>query len=86
MSFQLLFESTRISKFLESKGKIIPSFRSGIREAAMLVYSCIVHLNSCFSFIVSYIDSFIILDFYLKFFAYFCVLKKNPKNAEDRNM
>ena len=33
MSFQLPFESTRINKFLESKRKIIPSFRSGIREA-----------------------------------------------------
>ena len=28
MSFQLPFGSTRISKFLESKRKIIPSFRS----------------------------------------------------------
>ena len=35
MSFQLPFESTRISKFLESKRKIIPSFRSGIREASL---------------------------------------------------
>ena len=34
MSFQLPFESTRISKFLESKRTIIPSFRSGIREAS----------------------------------------------------
>ena len=35
MSFQLPFESTRISKFLESKREIIPSFRSGIREASL---------------------------------------------------
>ena len=32
MSFQLPFESTFISKFLESKKKIIPCFWSGIRE------------------------------------------------------
>ena len=35
MSFQLPFESTCISKFLESKWKIIPSFRSGKREASL---------------------------------------------------
>ena len=35
MSFQLPFESTCISKFLESKRKIIPCFRSGIREASL---------------------------------------------------
>ena len=35
MSFQLSFESTCISKFLESKSKIIPSFRSDIREASL---------------------------------------------------
>ena len=35
MSFQLPFESTRISKFLESKRKIIPSFWSSIREASL---------------------------------------------------
>ena len=35
MSFQMPFESTRISKFLEGKRKIIPGFRSGIREASL---------------------------------------------------
>ena len=35
MSFQLPFESTCISKFLESRRKIIPCFRSGIREASL---------------------------------------------------
>ena len=35
MSFQLPFESTCISKFLESKRKIIPCFRPGIREASL---------------------------------------------------
>ena len=34
MRFHLPFESTRISKFLESKRKNIPGFRSGIREAS----------------------------------------------------
>ena len=35
MSFQLPFESTCISKFLESKRKIIPCFRPGIGEASL---------------------------------------------------
>ena len=35
MSFQKPFESTCISKFLESRRKIIPCFRSGIREASL---------------------------------------------------
>ena len=35
MSFQLPFESIRISKFLESKRKIIPSFRPGLGEASL---------------------------------------------------
>ena len=35
MSFQLPFESTCISKFLESKRKIIPCFWSGMREASL---------------------------------------------------
>ena len=33
MGFQLLFESTGISKFLETKQKIVPSFQSGVKEA-----------------------------------------------------
>ena len=35
MSFQLPFESTCISEFLESKRNIIPCFRPGIREASL---------------------------------------------------
>ena len=35
MSFQLPFESTCIRKFLKSRRKIIPCFRSGIREASL---------------------------------------------------
>ena len=35
MSFQMPFESTHISKFLESKRKIIPSFQPGIGEASL---------------------------------------------------
>ena len=35
MSFQLPFERTCISKFLKNKRIIIPSFRSGIREASL---------------------------------------------------
>ena len=34
MSFQLLFERTSVSKFLETKRKIIPDFRSDIGEAS----------------------------------------------------
>ena len=35
MGFQLPFEITRISKFLETKRKIVPSFRSGVGEASL---------------------------------------------------
>ena len=34
MSFQLLFESTGISKFLDTKWKIVPCFGSGVGEAS----------------------------------------------------
>ena len=35
MGFQLLFESTGISKFLETERKIVPGFRSGIGETSL---------------------------------------------------
>ena len=35
MSFQLLFENRCIRKFLKGGSKIIPCFRSGIREASL---------------------------------------------------
>ena len=42
MSFQKPFESTCISKFLESRRKIIPCFRSGIREASLTELALLV--------------------------------------------
>ena len=49
MSFQLPFESTRINKFLESKRKIIPSSRSGIREASLAELALPIKLSELVS-------------------------------------
>ena len=53
MSFQLHFESTRISKFLETNWKIVPSFRSGVGEVSTWCVRAIQSWNEALFRLVS---------------------------------